>query len=120
MILKTPRTICKHPLQLAFHGKFKLEDTISNINNMNIRPIFHTDCSKVFASRWLKDLFVRNLPNKLREHSSRILSLCYVPTLITTPSFSVNLMFCSFCCLIALSISFYNSLKKFFKKIFYK
>ena len=61
-----------------------------------LEPIFHTNCSEVLATRWLKGLLVRNLPNRLREHSSNILSLCTVPTLITTPSSSVNLMFCSF------------------------
>ena len=57
-------------------------------------PIFHTDLSNDFAALQYGRV-VRNPPNRLREHSSKILSLCVAPTCITSSSSLVKVISCN-------------------------
>ena len=54
-------------------------------------PIFHTDLKRFFAALRFIGLVVRNLPNRLKEHSSNICLRCSERTCMTSPSSGIKL-----------------------------
>lgn len=96
IIIEAPRAIVLYPFQLAFQGKLKLEQTIPNVHNSQVCTKLPHRPRKLFGGSLIIWPCCKETPKETKRAFLKNFSLCVAPTVMTSPSSSVNLMLYNF------------------------